>query len=324
MTTQRTDSLYVQRLESRLRTDGVLRADAGETYFFARELEQILAEQFDIKKAQLKARQMLQSRPVDRGVMSLTYRQFESFGKAKAIADHSDDLPLVNAKGLEFTQRMQSFGAAFEFSVEEIEAAARAGRPLERDRSDAARKVLDQKLDLIASLGDSSYDLKGLLSLTTTLTETATTKAAGGTAWATATPDEILADLNAMVNKIVVSTLEVERPTRILLPTAQYQMVSQRARSAVSDTTILQFFKANNPGIEVMSWERLSLAGAGLTDTRAVAYDPAVMNVSLLMAIDFEMQAPQLKNYAYKVNCRMRTGGVIAPYPQSLCYMDSI
>ena len=300
------------------------RLDASEAYFFARELEQIMVEQFDVKKAALKARLFVpQDTSIDPGADIVTYTQYESFGKAKRIKDFGDDVPMVGLNGEQFPQKMQSYGLGFNYSIGELRAAAKAGRPLERDRVDAVRRGIDQAFEDVAATGDADAGLYGLLNITAADTFTATNKTGGGTAWSGALPDEILADLNGMVRQVKVNTKEVENISRILLPTEQYEIISNTARSSTSDTTILGFFLGNNPGIEVMSWERLSTAGSGGV-TRMVGYNPDRMLVRQLVAVDFEMLAPQQVNMSYKVIAHMRTGGVISPYPKSICYSDSI
>jgi hypothetical protein len=292
--------------------------DAAEAMFFVRELEQLLVEQFNVLYAERKGKQFVPiDNQVDPGAESVTYTQFDFLGKAKAISDFADDIPLVNTKGAAYTQKMQSYGSAFGYSVQELRAAAKAGRSIDRLRADAARLVLEQRLDEILATGDSANGLSGLLNLSNVDTYTIGAKAAGPTVWDTATADEILADLNGMVRQVRVNTKEVHSPTRILMPTSQYNIIANRARTNLSDTTILGFFKGNNPDIEVKSWERL-VDGGGTATPVVIAYDPKPMLVRGLMAIEFEMFPPQIQSMAYKISCHMRTGGVISAYPRSI------
>lgn len=299
--------------------------DAAENAAFLRELEFISKKMLNIRYAALKGRQIV---PTDNEGMgawqqSYTYRLWDSKGEAKPIMDMSDDLPAVNLHGTETTQRIQAYGVSFNFSIDEVAAMAATGRSLETDRAAVARKVLEQKLDTIASSGDSARGIYGINSLTGTDTFTPGTKAAGGLTWAVATPDEILADMNGAVRQIRVNTKEVESPTRIVLPTSQHQIISTKARSTLSDTTILKFFELNNPGIQVLSWERLAAAGSGSTD-RMLVYDPTPENLKMLVPLEFTMQPPQLKNMSYVVNCWVKTGGVISPFPKSISFADGI
>src|SRR5688500_17162053 len=114
--------------------------DAAETVFFQRELEQLLSGSFDKKYATLKGRTLVGTGElIDEGAETVRYEQYDARGEAKLIADASDDLPMVNVSGTEFFAKMKSYGDAYGFSMQEIKSAARAGKPLESARADAAR-----------------------------------------------------------------------------------------------------------------------------------------------------------------------------------------
>jgi hypothetical protein len=302
--------------------------DSAETVFFLRELMQIAAESYDVKYAKLKGAQNVPFRTdIDAAAETYLYRQFNSVGKAERVKGPDDKLPLVNTLGKEFTHKLAIYGTGFAYSVDEIRAGAKAGRPLDRMRAQVARKVIDQKIDDICFQGDADVGTLGLNTLTNVLDYTGSLDTSGSgspnTLWSGKSADAILKDMNGLVTKIVHDTLEVESPTRILLPTNQYRQISTTARSTVSDTTILEFFQANNPDISVSSWERLGGAGSEAKD-RMIGYDPQMMNLHLLMAIPYEQLAPQLDGWFYKVNVRCKLGGVVAPYPQSVCIADGI
>lgn len=299
--------------------------DAAQNYFFLRELEQILPEQFEVMYAELKSRIYVPTdNSIDPGAESVTARQWDKVGKAQAISDHAADFPLVNTFGVEGSQRMQDYGAGYMYTIPEIQAAAKANRPLERDRADACRRTIEQQIDAVISSGDSQFGLVGFLGLSGTNTYTVPNGASPvSPLWAGKTPDEILKDMNGMIQKVITDSKEVESPNMLLLPPAQFQQISTQARSTVSDTTILQFFKGNRPNVDVASWTKLTGAGAGGTD-RMVAYERNKTKVRALMAIEFEQLPPQQRNMAYVINCRARTGGVISPYKKSIIFGDGI
>lgn len=296
--------------------------DSAQNYFFLRELEHVLGEQFEVLYAALKSRQFIPTDgSIDPGAASVTARQWDKVGAATAIADHAADVPLVNVFGTEGTQRMQDYGAGYSYTIPEIQAAAKAGRPLERDRAEACRRTIEQKIDSVLATGDSAYGLSGLINLSGVDTYATPNGAGGSTAWSTKTPDEILADMNGMIAQVIQNTKEVESPTLLLMPPAQFQLISTKARSATSDTTILNFFKGNRPGVRVDSWTKLTGAGSGGID-RMIAFEPNKMKVRALMAIEFEQAQPQLRNWAYVINARARTGGVVTSYPKSIITAD--
>jgi len=298
--------------------------DAAENVFFQRQLEEIAAESFDVKYAELKGRKFLPTKQLAAGAETYTYRQYDWRAKPAPMIDMADDLPLANTKGTEFSFSLRSFGLAFSYSLDEIQAAMKGGRPLERERAYATRQGLAQYLDDVCATGDSTFGLKGLLNIASTATYTVPADGTGSSKlWTTKTPDQILRDMNGMISQVITDTKEVESPKRLVLPTAALQYISNTARSSTSDTTILEFFKGTRTDVEVVGWERNSAAG-GSSDGRMVAYDPKLQNLHLLMSIEYEQLAPQQKNFVYVVNARLKTGGVVAPYPKSVIYGDGI
>jgi hypothetical protein len=300
-----------------------LHLDAAETVFFLQQLKEIEGRAFATKYAELKGRKMVPTKSVSEGTEVYEYRMMDKRGTPAPMVDMSDDLPMVNTFGSYFTIKLRSEGLGFYYTRDEIAAAAKAGVPLETDRSDACRERLAQYIDDVCATGDSAFGLKGLFNLANTLTYTTPAGASTFKAWSTKTPDEILADLNGMIRKVVTDTKEVERPTRIILPTELDERISTTPRQSASDTTIKKFFQLTNPSVEIVSWEKAAGQGTGGSN-RVVAYDPRPENVSLLMAIEYQQLAPQERNFAYVVNARVKTGGVFARYPKSIIYGDEM
>lgn len=297
--------------------------DAAENIFFQRELEEISAETFDILYADLKGLRMVGAITPDAGAETWTYRQFNKVGQAKRIKDYSKDFPMVGLSATEATQKIVSYGDGFQYSIQEIRAAAKAGRPLERDKAQAARDVMAQKLDDIIASGSSADGLSGLANLSGTNSYTIPNGASASKLWTQKTPAEIIADVNGVIRKVAVDSKEIEQVKRVVMPTAQYDLLATTPRTNNSDATILKFLQGVHPDVEFMSWERLAGAGGSSTD-RLMAYNPDIKKVRLLLPVPFEEFPPQLDGMAYTVLCHMRTGGVLTPYPQSICYADGI
>lgn len=307
--------------------------DAAENIFFQRELETILTEQFNVQYATLKGRQFIPTGPfgVDPWAETYTYDQYDSVGKAGRIADSADDFPQVRPTGLQFSNKIGMYGDSFGYSKFELQAAAAKNKPLDRTLAMIARDACEQQLDDLAFQGDSTLGLKGLTTLSNTLTATAGSKASGssvgGTSWldsslnVVATADEMLSDLHALYIKPVTTTLEVEKPTRILMPTAQYYAAVKTPRSSTSNTSVLEYFKMTHENVDVQSWERLKGAGSGSSDL-FVAYEPNPRKIRHVLSVDFSQEPPQQRNMKYVVNCFFRSGGLIAPYPKSICLMS--
>ena len=290
--------------------------DANEGVIFARQLEYVESRAYEVKYPTLKGRELF---PVDYSVPSaaetFTYRMFDHQGAFNLITNYSDDFRRVNVTGIEVTGKVHSYGASVEYSVQDIRAAAMAGLPLQDHEVRAARRAAEQKLDQIILNGEAGGNLYGIMTHPNVPNAAVPAGASTDTEWTEKTPDEILADLNAIVTDMVDLTKGVEAPTDLILPIAQYEYINNTDRSTTSDTTILEFFLRNNAHIQrVHSWYKLKGAGSGGTDVM-IAYrnDPEV--IQSVIPQEFEMFPAQPKNMAFNIPCHARFGGVRIRYP---------
>ena len=301
-------------------SQGLDRLDAAENAFFARELEYIIPELFEVTYSRINSRMIF---PIDRGAgpaaETITYRQFDKTGLAKVISDYASDIPLVNVEGVEFTGRIRSIAIGAKWSIQEIRASAMAGRPLDRQQAEAAREAMLREENRIAFFGDAAYGLVGLF------TDTNVPRvAAPGGVWSGKTSAQILADMHNCANAIVENTGDIEVPNTLLLPTEQFNFIASTNAGTGTDTTILRYFLNNNPYItEVMNVRELDGAGTGGVDVM-VAYDRNVSKLRMNIPLDIEQLAPQEDGLCVKVPYHMRVGGVTIHKPLSLNVYEGI
>lgn len=305
--------------------------DSAETLFFSRELEARKAKTYDVVKAPLKAFQLF---PVDSsagpGAESIAYEQYDVTGMAKIIANYADDLPRADVKGKEFVGKIKSIGNSYGYSVQDVRAAQRAGKPLQQRKADAAARMQRELWNSIAFYGDSSYGLPGILTNANIPVSSAPNGAGGTPGWSTKTPDEILADLNGMVNGVISLTNGAEQIDTIVLPIAQYTLIATVARSTTSDTTILEFFQKNQPGVTVEWANELTAAQlaangvTGFTGNVAIGYRKSSDVLTLEMPQMFEQFPAQERGLEYVIPCHSRIAGVIVYYPLACVFLDSI
>lgn len=300
--------------------------DAGEVMFTDRALTYVRQQTYDPKYANLIARQIIPlDTEVDNAAETILYESYDRVGLARLLKSYADDLPRADVKKLENLVPVRGIGMSYGYSVQELRASSRVGRPLSASRAIAARRAFEELVDKIGAVGDTSFGLTGLLNNAGVSLATALTKTGGGTAWtgASVLPDEILSDMNTMVTTIRNNTNDVSSPDVIVLPVARHALIKTKARSATSDTTILSFFLANNPGVRVVPWARANTAGSG-SATRMCAFKADPMNVHFVIPQEFEQFPAQLEGLEAKVPCHGRIAGVIVPYPVEMLYMDSI
>ena len=292
--------------------------DSAETMFFQRELEQVKAKSYNVFKVPLKAFELI---PVDSttapGARAVIYEQYESTGIAKIISNYADDLPTADVKGKEFHSTIKSIGNSYVYSKDDIRAAQFAGKPLNQRKANAAVEAHRQQINKLAFFGDAEYGIQGLLTNSNIPNAPVVAGAATTLTWVTKTPDEILKDLNSAVSDMLDLTNGVEVPNTIVMPIAQYNHIATTARSANSDTTILEFFKGNNPGIEVMWATELKGAFSGGTDG-FIVYNRNPDKLWMEIPMMAQMSPAQEKGLSYSVPVESKFGGVIIPYPLSV------
>jgi hypothetical protein len=302
--------------------------DASENAFFARELDYVKARAVEQKFPGLLARTLI---PVDNEVPGdvpvFTWQEFNSYGVAKILSDYANDFPRADVSGSENHGKVRNLGLSFGYSLDEIRFSARTGKRLDQRKATACRRGIETLLDSIAAVGDAVNGLKGLLNITNALSysipnnvgNTAATWINHSTLVATKTPDEILADLDKILTYMKTQTKGCEVADTILLPERQYAHIASTARSTTSDTTILEFFRKNHPGVAVIEWP--ALTAPLITDTdMMVAYRRDPDALQLVMPIDFEALDIEVKGLEYLQKFRAKTGGVVAYYPMSICY----
>jgi hypothetical protein len=298
------------------------RWDTADHVFFTRELEKVSSKIFDITKIDVKGLQFVAPisddiRPEDE---RYTVRQREYVGAAKRMFQGSDErLPAANVKYTEGSVGFASYGDSYFYTIDEIRAAQRVGRPLKTDRAEAAKTVLERQLDTIVSLGDSDAGLSGLTNLTGTSTVTVDAGASTKKGWQTKTGEEMYNDLVAMCREVRTVSGDKRSVKRILLPLEAYDIADSKRFNSFESRSVLEVFQGRR-GVEVLSWERLDGIGTG----RAIAYDPNPELVGLLLPVPFEQMEPERRGFTWYIECRNKTGGVIAREPKTIVYADDL
>lgn len=299
--------------------------DANESVFFKRQLESVMAKQFDVKFRPNKALSIF---PVDSSdgpaATEITWRGFTRVGTAKMVSDYAHDFPRVDVYGFEQSVKPKAVGDSYGYSIEEIRRAAMAGMPLESRRAITARQAIDDKIDYIAWYGDTATNLKGFLEYPGISEYTVTSGTSGSKEWTDKTPDEILKDMNGLVHFVVEATNGIENPDTMLLPLAQYNLVNSKRLGDGSDKTILAYFLENNAYIKtVIPVIELKEAGDSSTD-RAMVFVNDMDHLCIKLPSGFETGEADKKGFEYSIPCMAKTAGMVVFYPASVGYCDGI
>jgi hypothetical protein len=303
--------------------------DANGSAFFNRQLELIKSRSYDVLYADLIARSLF---PVSSegglGITAITYRTYDQVGMAKLINNYAGDLPRADIEGKETTIPVKELGISFGYTVKEIESSRLTGLGLDQRRGNAARRGNEQMVNDIAYKGDSDAGLPGFLT-----NPNIPVTAVGGGDWASKTPDEILFDINDLFADVFENTKMKERADTLLIPPSQWSLISSTARSANSDTTILQYIVQNSPFLNsadnIIPVNELIGAGnyivGGTPDADVmVAYTRSPDKLQLEIPFDLQFMAPQERGLEIIIPGISSIAGVNVYYPLSAAFAEGI
>jgi hypothetical protein len=299
--------------------------DAAESVHFSRSLEQVKANAYDVKYPQFRSRDLIPvAAGIDPDLKVLTYRQWDQVGLAKIIAGYSDDLPRADVFAKEYSSTVKDVGDSYGYNVTEIRQSRRDGTQLDQRKANAARRAIEQLLENIAFNGDTTYGLYGLANQPNAQLYTVPNGGGGTATWATKTSDEILADLFGIGDQVVTTTRNAEKPDTLILPQAQYSLISRKRIDDTVSETILTYFQRTSSHIRnIEVWDALDGAGSGGTD-RMIAYTRSPDVLELIIPREFEQLDGQPRNLEIVVPCLARTGGVVVYLPKAVVYGDGI
>jgi hypothetical protein len=301
--------------------------DANGAVFFNRELEHIKARSYDVLYQDLLYRQLFPvSTEAHPGATNITYQTFDRAGSATIVNDYGKDLPRCDVAGKETTIPIRTIGTSFGYTKKEIKASQMVGRALDQRRADAARRKMEEKMNAITYFGDADAGIVGLFT-NTDIPRADVVNPGSGTAWSTKTPDEILFDINDMFADTFANTLQVEKLDTVLLPTAQWSYIASTARSATSDTTILNYVVQNSPYIssanQIIPVPELTGAGTAGVDVM-VGYTRRPDKLQIEIPEDITFLPVQERVLEMVVPVTSEFAGLNIYYPLSLSIREKI
>lgn len=305
-----------------------MRLDANESVFFNRELETIRARSYDVKYDDLF--KMLALLPISREgdplATQITHRVYSRVGVAKmGGGDYATDFPSVDVYGSEVTVKIYPVKASYKYNKDEIARAAKANKPLEAMRANAARKAIDKKLNDVAMSGDAVTGATGLFNAAGISTYTVPDGSGSGanTTWGTKDSDEILADLYGIANQIITNTKGIEVPDVIALPLTSYQLIERKRLSADSEKTVLTYFLENSKNIKKIEWfndlETFAPTSLAYDSNKAMfCWKNDAEHLVLDLPMPYTQEDIMVDGLEYVIPCRAKTAGVTVFFPLSV------
>jgi hypothetical protein len=303
------------------------RFDAGETAVMARELEHIEQQVTEVLYPDLYAMDFIPLIPgVDAGAEIYTWRQEDLVGEAKVIANRGEDLPTVDISLTENYVPIRSIGNSYSYTTQELrrfaEMKARGSSiQLDVERAKKAREFIERKTDAVLFGGESG--VTGLTGFANNTNVNLQTPAFGS--WATATAQQILADLQLAERTVFTQSKQRLMADTILLDPVSYALAAQTPLGVNNDHTCLRFFLESAMSVKtVRPWWRLSTADAGGTGPRMICYKRDLSVLGGLVPLVFQAQPPQPRGLEFVIPAEARVGGTVVKRPLGVLYMDSL
>jgi hypothetical protein len=211
------------------------------------------------------------------------------------------------------------------WTIPELESAQKVCRPIDQQKFTGMNLKYQMDIDEQVYVGDVALGLYGLLnSPYVTNASNATTGS-----WITATPEEILSDVNELLNSVWAASGYAVCPTDLRLPPVEYGRLITRTVSTAGNISILEYLKKNSLSnaingmelnIQPLKW--LTDAGAAAT-TRMLAYskDPERVRFPL---VPLQRTPVEYRDLRQLTTYFGRLGALEFVYAETLGYRDGI
>ena len=224
------------------------------------------------------------------------------------------------------------------WTLPELASAEKLGRPIDTEKYNGMKLKHQMDTDEQVYIGDAYYNVPGLFTYTTAggapaasaITPiTAPNGGMGSPLWTTKTPDEILADVNALLNAVWATSGYAIMPQELRLPPTQFSYLVSQKVSTAGNVSILEFLRnnslanaANGKPLNIQPVKWLAQRGAGSTN-RMVAYTRDKDRVRFQM-VPLQRTPVEYRSLFQIVTYWGRLGVVEFPYVETVGYMDGI
>jgi len=277
---------------------------------------------------------------------SVRVQTSDTVGEAREISQAADVIPYADVKtGIFDVQVTDPIAAGYMWNVVELQQAAYLRKPLDAMRASAARDMFDRTLNQIALFGRASAATgtplrypalyNGLI--TPALGQGNKITVITGT-WSTATPVQILNDLNKLLYAIHAATgfQDSGLPTDVVVPPVIFNSLLQPMTTAGTQSVKAYLEQFNY--VSTVSGRNITISqGPGLENTNAFDPSTAVNNQRIVAftkdsdALEFEITQPLmwLPPQYDELNVRIPgfgrcTRGVKFKRPTNYAFMDGV
>ena len=148
-------------------------------------------------------------------------------------------------------QALPIWAQELSWTLPELQSAQRMGRPIDAQKFEAMQLKYQMDLDEETYMGDAILKMNGLFNH---IALSNTGNAVTGQ-WATATPAQILADINSLLTSVWAATGYSVMPSRLLVDPASYTLLRSTLISTAGNISILKYVMENNAAVGIATEE---------------------------------------------------------------------
>lgn len=307
------------RLDSKVeQLKGALKLDAQGVNFLTEKLSFI--EQDIVRTIYRDEQEVLRAVPVKVGLSAghtnYTFYTSDVTGQAAMMHPGVTERPLVSTHLAETSKPMVDYGAAYSFTVSDMERAQILRLDDVRDQARACASAIMRSINTYALTGDTTKGTTGLADDAGVTPETL----AGGDLTAD-TAAVTFKDMQSLINSVAVNSEGAHRTNKVLMPMAVWTHLVTTPYENVSGATLMEKLRDVNPGVSFELVVALTGQGASSKD-RVIAMEAKEENGCVVVPSLYEEAPVFNKGFLYLVDARGVTAGWVTKRSDSLSYGD--
>lgn len=217
------------------------------------------------------------------------------------------------------------WGMQIGWTIPELESAQKLGRPIDQQKFSGMQLKHNMDIDEQVYIGDTVLGVTGLVNnaLVTNLSNAVTGS------WGSATPDQILADVNELLTSVWAASAYAYCPSELRLPPAKFGAIVSMKVSSAGNISVLEYLKQNTISnsingrplnIQPLKW--LYQRGTASAD-RMMAYTKEQDKVRFPM-VPLQRTPLEYRDIRQLTTYFGRLGVVEVVYPELIGYRDGI
>lgn len=217
------------------------------------------------------------------------------------------------------------WGMQIGWTIPELESAQKLGRPVDQQKFEGMQLKHNMDIDEQVYIGDPILGVTGLVNAASV--SNSSNAATGG--WGSATPAQMLADVNELLNSVWAASAYASCPEQLLVDPLNFSRLNSEIVSSAGNISILQFLRNNSLSnaingrpLEIYPSKWLTSRGASNTN-RMVAYTKDKNRVRFPM-VPLQRTPVEYRDIRQLTTYFGRLGVVEVVYPETIGYRDGI